>query len=342
MKPLITLALGTYNQERFVSEAVKASLVQTYSPLEIIISDDCSRDRTFQIIQNDIQDYSGPHRLRINRNHHNLGVAGHLNRVVEMSSGQLIVLASGDDISLPDRVEQTYRCWVAIGKKALAIFTQARVIDDTGRTHGLVLGRVDTEMLSVEWMLQNYPIVHGYGLAFSRRLFDVFGPLPQDVLQEDTIIPIRAALLGPLAYVETPLVLYRRHQENLWKMPGIDVLNVKQFLTFLNRHAKSRIAVCRCWLQDLETARGISPNRQEVFCKYEHLAQQKLLEEATEAKLLVTGLFERLSILLDALRRGTEIKKILEWAVMYNLPAIYLAYKRIRRRKLTKVYGTKI
>jgi len=41
-KSLITLALVAYNQERFISEALEGAFAQTYSPLEIILSDDCS------------------------------------------------------------------------------------------------------------------------------------------------------------------------------------------------------------------------------------------------------------------------------------------------------------
>jgi glycosyltransferase involved in cell wall biosynthesis len=47
-----------YNHERFIAEAVRGALSQTYSPLEIIISDDCSTDRTFEIIQSEVAGYS--------------------------------------------------------------------------------------------------------------------------------------------------------------------------------------------------------------------------------------------------------------------------------------------
>jgi cellulose synthase/poly-beta-1,6-N-acetylglucosamine synthase-like glycosyltransferase len=40
-RPLVSFILLTYNQERFVNEAVEGALAQTYTPLEIIISDHC-------------------------------------------------------------------------------------------------------------------------------------------------------------------------------------------------------------------------------------------------------------------------------------------------------------
>lgn len=50
-RPLVTFALIAYDQERFIREAVEGAFSQTYSPLEIILSDDCSSDRTFEIIK---------------------------------------------------------------------------------------------------------------------------------------------------------------------------------------------------------------------------------------------------------------------------------------------------
>ena len=75
-RPLITFALFAYNQEAYVREAIEGAFAQTYEPLEIILSDDCSTDRTFEIMQEMAAAYRGPHRVRVNLNPVNLGVGG--------------------------------------------------------------------------------------------------------------------------------------------------------------------------------------------------------------------------------------------------------------------------
>ena len=75
-RPLVTLALMAYNQEQMIEGAVGGALAQTYSPLEILISDDCSTDRAFECAAAAVDDYEGPHQLRLNRNPHNLGLIG--------------------------------------------------------------------------------------------------------------------------------------------------------------------------------------------------------------------------------------------------------------------------
>ena len=102
-KPLVTFAVIAYNQERFIREAVEGAFAQTYSPLEIILSDDGSSDKTFDVMQALVAKYDGPHHVMLNRNSKNLGLAGHVNHIMERATGDIIVLAAGDDISRPER-----------------------------------------------------------------------------------------------------------------------------------------------------------------------------------------------------------------------------------------------
>lgn len=102
-RPLVTFALFAYNQEKYIREAVEGAFSQTYEPLEIILSDDCSSDRTFEIMQEMAAEYEGLHEVRVRRNQCNLGIADHFNTIVEESNGKFMVVAAGDDISFSER-----------------------------------------------------------------------------------------------------------------------------------------------------------------------------------------------------------------------------------------------
>ena len=56
-RPLVTFALFAYNQEKYIREAVEGAFSQTYEPLEIILSDDCSSGGTFEIMQEIAAEY---------------------------------------------------------------------------------------------------------------------------------------------------------------------------------------------------------------------------------------------------------------------------------------------
>ena len=57
----VSVCVVTYNQEKYIEDACKAALAQTYSPLEIIFSDDASPDKTFDIILENVKNYNGIH-----------------------------------------------------------------------------------------------------------------------------------------------------------------------------------------------------------------------------------------------------------------------------------------
>src|SRR5260370_29744892 len=122
----VTLFLYAFNQEAYIEEACRAALAQTYSPLEIMFSDDCSSDKTFTIMSEIASHYSGPHTVLLNRNETNLGLIGHVNKSFELSSGELIVAAAGDDISLPDRVSEIVDAYERSGRSALLFHSKVR------------------------------------------------------------------------------------------------------------------------------------------------------------------------------------------------------------------------
>jgi len=115
-RPLVTFALFAYNQEKYIREAVEGAFSQTYEPLEIILSDDCSSDRTFEIMQEMAAAYEGPHKVFVRRNPFNLGTAMHVQLAFAQSSGQLFVVAAGDDISTCNRVAVLVEAWMEAGQ----------------------------------------------------------------------------------------------------------------------------------------------------------------------------------------------------------------------------------
>ena len=105
--PLVSFIVVAYNQDKYIKEAVLGAFSQTYQPLEIILSDDGSSDLTFEIMQDMVEKYVGPHKIILNKNKKNVGLVSHINNICEMSSGEIIILAAGDDISLPQRSERS-------------------------------------------------------------------------------------------------------------------------------------------------------------------------------------------------------------------------------------------
>jgi len=217
-RPLVTFALFAYNQEQYIREAIEGAFAQTYEPLEIILSDDCSSDRTFEIMQEMAEAYRGPHQLFLNRNSVNLGLARHVNEALASARGEIIVIAAGDDISRADRSDETVRILQA-NPDAVAVSFALQLIDASGqdlkRTHHSSQTGKELAAYSLKDLYARRGGSPGASRAIRQDVFARFGPLMPDCPTEDTPLLLRSLLMGRLLHSSRPAVRYRIHETNL-------------------------------------------------------------------------------------------------------------------------------
>ena len=97
--PLVSVLMPAYNCDEFIDEAIQSILNQDYNNLEIIIIDDCSTDKT-----NDIIKKFTDTRIRYIGNKKNLGISECLNILIENSSGKYLCRMDADDIMHPNKI----------------------------------------------------------------------------------------------------------------------------------------------------------------------------------------------------------------------------------------------
>lgn len=212
--PRVTFLLLSFNQEAYIKEAIRGAFSQDYRNLEIIISDDCSNDQTWPLICDTAKAYGGIHSLKTRRNDRNLGIAEHLNQAIKDSTGELIVLAAGDDISLPERVSATVSHWLDKQKIPDSIWTAVELIDADGRHIGHWNAGISKYSL-IRKLMKMVPEVLGCSHAFTRRSYDFFGEIGADVMYEDRVIAFRSLVLGGLLPIDEPMVMYRLHCQSM-------------------------------------------------------------------------------------------------------------------------------
>ena len=212
---MVSMVLIAYNQEQFIKQAIISAFQQTYLPMEIILSDDCSTDRTFDIMAEMTHDYHGPHKISLNRNLTNLGIAGNLNKAFEMSQGQFIVVQAGDDISVPNRVAELVQCWKSQKTSVDLVCSYLEDIDIDGRSTGFINKEVmfvpDVSKDPLNWRCG----ATGACAAYSRKLFEKYGPLNTRVMAEDWVYSFRAWVESGIAVIEAPLVKRRIHSASI-------------------------------------------------------------------------------------------------------------------------------
>jgi glycosyltransferase involved in cell wall biosynthesis len=277
-QPLVTMIVAGYNHERYVREAVAGVLAQTYSPLEVILSDDCSPDRTYAIMQEMAAEYRGPHQIRLNRNERNLGLGGHFSKVLSISRGEIWLGSASDDISDPLRVEKIVEAF-RWNPRAQCVWSNAQVIDAEGRDVRLFAsedfvgtGACGDGPLST---VVRGPWILGATAAYKMTVWNVFGPMLEGIAQEDTAMAWRCRLLGDIHYIPEALVKYRQHGANLFNY------QTRSVATALGEaKAKAgRKALRRQALKDLKTARSRGLLGRRAFIYYAWANRQRYLAD---------------------------------------------------------------
>ncbi len=212
--PLISIALCTYNGERFLREQLDSLLAQDHPNLEIIAMDDASTDGTPAILEGCA---ARDPRLRVFRNAANLGFRRNFQEAIRRCRGDFIAPSDQDDVWRPDKLRLLLE---AIGDGPAA-YCDSEFVDERGRPTGkrlsdrLRLGRIDDP---VSLLLQN--CVSGHAMLFRRSLMARALPIPEGLFH-DYWLAFVAAGSGGIAHCPEPLVQYRQHSRSVTDITGL-------------------------------------------------------------------------------------------------------------------------
>ncbi|MBU3599636.1 glycosyltransferase [Polynucleobacter sp. 30F-ANTBAC] len=209
-KPLASIILLTFNQENLVEESIDSLLNQTYSPLEIIISDDLSSDRTREKIRSKISQYHGPHEIKVIFNDSNVGLCQNINQAIEHCQGEFIFAAAGDDISLPNRCEIVMSEWLKLNKQPGLIATDAYDMAIDGHILGIKRTSILQEYKGLQDWIKRPPYFFGSSHSWSRNFLNKFPPLNPKMMAEDHLMVFRALISDGGYTISEPLVKHRR------------------------------------------------------------------------------------------------------------------------------------
>lgn len=217
-RPLVTFALFAYNQEKFVREAVEGALAQTYSPLEVILSDDCSPDSTFRIMQEMAAAYRGPHKVRAVQTPSNLGLIQHVLLRGREAQGDIVVVAAGDDVSKPSRVATLVEAFTPQVGALYSLFDQ---IDENGELKQRHMERPRPKSfeaaiaaaMCVSGNTSHVRVTQGSTAAYRAELFHVPVNGDRKPYSEEMLLCFYCYLKGlRVDLVQESLVNYRQHE----------------------------------------------------------------------------------------------------------------------------------
>jgi len=224
--PKVTIMIATYNQERFIGEAIESAMAQDYSNLEIVVCDDCSTDRTYEIAkQYERKDL----RVKVFRNEHNLGRVGNYHHLLyDLADGEWCVMLDGDDYYIDESFIS--KCIYLLENQSqastnivacLAGFIELDVSSNMQTIRvpkgGLAKGEDAFRKFPESWMN------HGSFLYKRFEAISVDG-YTKDLFQADAELFLRLCLVGDIVYCDKPVYVWRLHGLNTWS--AVDALGL--------------------------------------------------------------------------------------------------------------------
>ncbi|WP_154806452.1 glycosyltransferase family 2 protein [Sulfurovum lithotrophicum] len=200
--PLISIAMATYNGEKYLTEQLDSVYAQTYKNIEVIVTDDCSTDETVKILEQ----YADTHGLKYYVNEENLGFVKNFEKAISLCSGEYIALADQDDIWLPHKLEFLLE---KIGLQ-LMIHSDCSIIDAKNEIVIPSWKKENGFMVGVENLLFKN-VVTGCTVLMHRNLLDNACPFPEGVTYHDWWLALCAAEKNSLKYTDECLTRYREH-----------------------------------------------------------------------------------------------------------------------------------
>lgn len=212
----ISIALCTYNGERFLREQLESILTQTRLPDELVINDDRSADRSVEIIKDFSKTAPFPVSLEINEK--NFGSTKNFERAISRAKGDIIFLCDQDDVWKENKIERMEKMF-SRDEQVGIIFSNAALIDENSHLIGKNLWdfsfpasqRKKDKMFEV---LLRQNVVTGATVAFRAKFRDYFMPIPTDVpnLIHDAWIALVIAARAKVEFIDESLLKYRQHR----------------------------------------------------------------------------------------------------------------------------------
>ncbi len=241
--PKVTVIITTYNHERFITEAVESVLAQkTKFRYHLVIIDDCSTDRTRDIVSAFQNAY--PQEIRLVLSRTNKGNNADFMKAIQTSSSPYIAMLDGDDYwTSPYKLQKQADYLDQHPDCTLCIHNVRNLGDDGSQELGTGHPANQKELSTLEDLLEGC-FISTCTTMFRRAPLDEFPAWFIDDKSADWSLYVLLAQQGTIGYINEVMAVYRLHSEGFWTGRGrVEQLErVVQFYENLLGHLPARYA----------------------------------------------------------------------------------------------------
>lgn len=212
--PVVSIVTITYNQEKYIREALESFLIQkTDFPFEVIIGDDCSTDSTPEIIREYSEKYPNIFKPILRRK--NLGAAKNSIATLREAGGKYIALCEGDDFWSDSSKLQMQVDFLNAHPDYSLCFHPVRVFYDNNEEREITWPNTqieDESKINVNELLKEN-FIPTNSVMYRRQNYD---SIPDDVMPLDWYLHLFHAQFGKIGFINKTMSAYRRHSRGVW------------------------------------------------------------------------------------------------------------------------------
>ncbi len=232
---LISVIIPAYNHEKYIEECIRSIIAQTYRNIELLVIDDGSKDRTFEILQSLKPECEKRFVRVVFETQENQGTRVTLNRLIDRAQGQYLYTIASDDMAKPQATEilhsflsQNSDYVLAVGDNEIVNSNSERVYwgrhravvpesEALYKTLGNELHLNESKNKHVNFgnyvdLLKWNHIPNGY-LCLRQAIIDV-GKYDESIFLEDWYMHLQLSKVGKYKYIPEILFSYRWHGGN--------------------------------------------------------------------------------------------------------------------------------
>lgn len=217
--PKVSVCMITYGHEQFIEEAIKGVLMQEVEfGIELIIANDCSPDKTHEIIRNIISRHPKKNLIKYYKHDENVGMKPNCIFALKHCTGKYIAMCDGDDYWTDPYKLQKQVDFLEANETCALSFHQTKTIYDDGREHLYNNFELNSSFNFVD--LVRRPFISTVSSVFRNP-----NPLPDwfEEIASDWPLFLHISSKGNLYYMSECMAVYRRHSQGVWSSLSNDV-----------------------------------------------------------------------------------------------------------------------
>lgn len=201
--PIISVVMPAFNSGRYIAEAIKSVIAQSFSRWEMLVIDDCSQDDTVGIAE---RYCLGDDKIHLLKNPEHLGVSKTRNRGVVEAHGEWIAFLDSDDVWVKDKLQRQID-FADAHPCAKLMFTASAFMNEAGAINEYIF-HVPEKVGRRQLLRQN--VISCSSVLVSREYMLRFPFIERDMVHEDFVTWLRILECEPFAYgIDEPLLIYR-------------------------------------------------------------------------------------------------------------------------------------